>query len=109
MVVEQFRGEVSGRAVHDRRMLARMASSFVPDLTNVNRILKQGIERAARQGGPARLDSALGDTAFGADAAAVEFVFEQSHAAEFTIAREDLFNRYGFVLIYLSSCRLRTS
>jgi len=101
MVAKQFRGEVPSRAVRDRRMLARMTGSLVADFTDINRILQQGVECPAREGGPARLDPALGDAALGANAVAVELLFEQPHAAEFTVAREDMFNRCGFGRIYL--------
>src|SRR5215469_9201755 len=84
------------RPVHDRQMLAGMANLPVSDLTEVNRIGQQFIERTAPEWLSARPVALLGDANLRDHSVARQFLLEQTDRTEFEIAREDIPDSRGF-------------
>src|ERR1019366_9319283 len=77
-------------------MLARITRAFVSDLSDVNGIAEQRIERAAREGLLTRAGSIAGYAQFGAEIILVKVLLEQAYAAELAVALEDMSDGGGF-------------
>ena len=76
-------------AIHDRFVQARMTDTLVTNLTDVDGIRKQHVERTTEKRVPARRSSILCDPYFGADAAAIQIFHQQPDGTEFQVSAKD--------------------
>src|SRR5208337_1748195 len=87
-------------SIHDCRMLARMPDLLVPDLTEVDRVGEQFVERTAAERLSAGSIALLGDPNLRDDSVASQLVSEQTDRTEFEILLKDVADGSGFRFVY---------
>ncbi len=94
--LQEFLHLVPSDARDDRLMQPWISRAFMANFTNVDRVAQQSVKCPTRERLRTRPRAIARDAKLGVQTIAVEFFFEQPHAAELAVALEDVSDRFRF-------------